>query len=374
MQRSAFSLTAAVTALALASLTACSTATSTSRTEPSTAPRTTTTLNALEQAARAGLSMTGVQYRARANEALAAASAARAFASVTPGVEVLWIATDGTPTLGVSDRAALTRARAAHWAAQLVPTREITDSRYAQVQQWASVQDHRTRSAIVLTWPDYTTGEINVARNTTIDPTGSPHYPPHLHIRDVPGTIAAASNPAPIAPSDSDSPTPGDAFHTGLTPSTTCTIGVPTPTGFITVAHCTGPTAVATAISGKPLGSSSAGPTDYTRTVTAIGIPAAVRVDTTVLEPVTSLTLPVIGAPICKAGARSGWQCGTIVGTQGNDSFISTACSLSGDSGGPALIGQAAVGVTDISTIGAQNWCPSGRSGVLAYTVHRNVV
>jgi len=71
----------------------------------------------------------------------------------------------------------------------------------------------------------------------------------------------------------------------------------------------------------------------------------------------------VVGADLCKSGARTGWTCGTVlavdehVGVQADDltshdvnSVIATTCVLPGDSGGSAMTGNFAVGVTSAST------------------------
>jgi streptogrisin C len=68
---------------------------------------------------------------------------------------------------------------------------------------------------------------------------------------------------------------------------------------------------------------------------------------------------PVVGAPLCKAGATSGFTCGVIVSNKSTfigagalmgslqmiDGFAATACVRAGDSGGPAFSGTKAVGI-----------------------------
>ena len=73
----------------------------------------------------------------------------------------------------------------------------------------------------------------------------------------------------------------------------------------------------------------------------------------------------IVGAPICKSGSTTGWTCGTItkvdasvdVGDTVVNSIIATICVRSGDSGGAAVIGSAAVGVTSWSTGGVTQSC-----------------
>lgn len=66
---------------------------------------------------------------------------------------------------------------------------------------------------------------------------------------------------------------------------------------------------------------------------------------------------PVVGAPVCKSGARTGWTCGTIFEThttvnvrEGTSieqvvSFLDDSCGASGDSGGAVMTGNYAVGL-----------------------------
>ncbi|MBC7517640.1 MAG: hypothetical protein H7248_01950 [Microbacteriaceae bacterium] len=70
--------------------------------------------------------------------------------------------------------------------------------------------------------------------------------------------------------------------------------------------------------------------------------------------PITSISSAIVDGDLCKSGSRTGWTCGTIeavdqsVSVSGNDvnSIIASTCALPGDSGGSALAGQTAVGVT----------------------------
>jgi putative cell wall-binding protein len=97
---------------------------------------------------------------------------------------------------------------------------------------------------------------------------------------------------------------------------------------------------------------------------------------------VTGMTEPVVGATLCRSGSRSGWRCGPIVATdieQGFDpdgstriednpattpvetpflsgdefdivSVVARLCAIPGDSGGSALVGTMAVGITSWTT------------------------
>jgi putative cell wall-binding protein len=70
---------------------------------------------------------------------------------------------------------------------------------------------------------------------------------------------------------------------------------------------------------------------------------------------VTRTVDPTIGANLCRSGSRTGWRCGPITDIDtasiGDDatqvhSIIANVCVLPGDSGGAAMIGSAAVGIT----------------------------
>ena len=75
----------------------------------------------------------------------------------------------------------------------------------------------------------------------------------------------------------------------------------------------------------------------------------------------------VVGAPICKSGATTGWTCGTVtrvdeqISVQGTvvNSIVANICVLAGDSGGAGLIGGAAVGTTSWSTRSISQGCSS---------------
>ena len=75
---------------------------------------------------------------------------------------------------------------------------------------------------------------------------------------------------------------------------------------------------------------------------------------------ITGTATPVVGAPACKSGARTGFSCGVVnavqqsveVGTRHmNDSFSMNICALPGDSGGPVVTGTMALGVSSASSV-----------------------
>ncbi|OZC67869.1 hypothetical protein CH276_05545 [Rhodococcus sp. 06-470-2] len=81
---------------------------------------------------------------------------------------------------------------------------------------------------------------------------------------------------------------------------------------------------------------------------------------------VTGTVDPIVGAPVCKSGSRTGFSCGTILSTGlqvalGDNvldrSFSTSICALRGDSGGPVVSGTLAVGIANASNVGDQPSC-----------------
>ncbi|WP_225726015.1 MULTISPECIES: S1 family peptidase [unclassified Nocardia] len=72
------------------------------------------------------------------------------------------------------------------------------------------------------------------------------------------------------------------------------------------------------------------------------------------------VAVPVVGAPVCKSGARTGFSCGVInavdqtvqIGDrQQTQSFSANICALPGDSGGPVVTGNLALGISSASSV-----------------------
>lgn len=80
-------------------------------------------------------------------------------------------------------------------------------------------------------------------------------------------------------------------------------------------------------------------------------------------------TTAVVGAAMCKSGSSSGWTCGKVLAVdatvdvdgQNVNEIISDACVLKGDSGGSAVVGAYALGVTSASS--QSDTCGSGQLG-----------
>ncbi len=76
--------------------------------------------------------------------------------------------------------------------------------------------------------------------------------------------------------------------------------------------------------------------------------------------PVEGVATPVVGAPVCKSGARTGFSCGIVnavdqtvqVGDRElTQSFSANICALPGDSGGPIVTGRLALGISSASSV-----------------------
>lgn len=86
---------------------------------------------------------------------------------------------------------------------------------------------------------------------------------------------------------------------------------------------------------------------------------------------VTGKSAAINGSTLCKSGARTGWRCGPVVdvdevvtigGAGTVNSIVAQVCSLPGDSGGAAVVGTSAVGISSWTTLdsGPGSTCPSG--------------
>ncbi|MEV0249486.1 S1 family peptidase [Nocardia sp. NPDC050712] len=74
----------------------------------------------------------------------------------------------------------------------------------------------------------------------------------------------------------------------------------------------------------------------------------------------TGVAVPVVGAPVCKSGSRTGFSCGVVnavdqtvqVGERElTQSFSANICALPGDSGGPIVTGTQALGISSASSV-----------------------
>ncbi|RVW01306.1 S1 family peptidase [Rhodococcus xishaensis] len=81
---------------------------------------------------------------------------------------------------------------------------------------------------------------------------------------------------------------------------------------------------------------------------------------------VTGTASPVVGAPVCKTGSTSGFNCGVVTAVNQSvhvgervlyDGFATNLCALEGDSGGPIVTGTLALGISSASNVGDYPLC-----------------
>ncbi|WP_430334153.1 S1 family peptidase [Rhodococcus sp. ACT016] len=81
---------------------------------------------------------------------------------------------------------------------------------------------------------------------------------------------------------------------------------------------------------------------------------------------ITGTANPVVGAPVCKAGNTSGFNCGVVTATNQTvpvgqrvlaDGFATNLCALQGDSGGTIVTGTLALGISSASNVGDLGRC-----------------
>ncbi|MFG1790346.1 S1 family peptidase [Nocardia sp. NPDC049149] len=85
-----------------------------------------------------------------------------------------------------------------------------------------------------------------------------------------------------------------------------------------------------------------------------------VRVPGAASIPIDGVATPVVGAPVCKSGSRTGFSCGVVnavdqtvqVGDRElTQAFSANICALPGDSGGPIVTGRLALGISSASSV-----------------------
>ena len=91
-----------------------------------------------------------------------------------------------------------------------------------------------------------------------------------------------------------------------------------------------------------------------------------VRVPFAAPLPITGVADPVVGAPVCKSGLRTGYSCGVVTATGQNveighrlleNGFSTNLCALQGDSGGTLVTGTLALGISSASNVGQYGMC-----------------
>ncbi|GIG56307.1 serine protease [Longispora fulva] len=156
----------------------------------------------------------------------------------------------------------------------------------------------------------------------------------------------------------------GNAYYIGS--GTRCSVGFSVTTGFVTAGHCGRPGSTTSQPSGTFQGSSFPG-NDYAWVRVAAGNTPRGLVNNYnggAVSVAGSAEAPV-GSSICRSGSTTGWHCGTIQARNASVTYpegtiyglIQTnVCAEPGDSGGSAITGSQAQGVTS----GGSGNCRSG--------------
>ncbi|RZS43079.1 streptogrisin C [Herbihabitans rhizosphaerae] len=156
----------------------------------------------------------------------------------------------------------------------------------------------------------------------------------------------------------------GNAYYIGS--GTRCSVGFTVNGGFVTAGHCGRTGATTSQPSGSFAGSSFPG-NDYAHVRVAAGnnLIGAVNNYAGGRVAVAGSQDAPVGSSICRSGSTTGWRCGTIQARnasvtypQGTVSGLirTNACAEPGDSGGSAISGSQAQGVTS----GGSGNCSSG--------------
>ncbi len=133
-----------------------------------------------------------------------------------------------------------------------------------------------------------------------------------------------------------------------------CSVGFAVNGGFVTAGHCGSVGSTTTSPTGRFAGSSFPG-NDYAYVTTSEVTRAAVDNYAGGTVAVRGSSEAPIGSSICRSGSTTGWQCGTIQARNSTVNYAegavrglirTNACAEGGDSGGSALSGNQAQGVT----------------------------
>ncbi|MCP2269644.1 S1 family peptidase [Actinokineospora diospyrosa] len=156
----------------------------------------------------------------------------------------------------------------------------------------------------------------------------------------------------------------GNAYYIGS--GTRCSVGFSVNGGFITAGHCGRTGATTTTPSGSFAGSSFPG-NDYAfvRVNSGNTMIGAVNNYSGGRVAVAGSTEAPVGSSICRSGSTTGWHCGTIQARNSSVTYPegtitglirTNVCAEPGDSGGSAISGSQAQGVTS----GGSGNCSSG--------------
>lgn len=143
----------------------------------------------------------------------------------------------------------------------------------------------------------------------------------------------------------------GNAYYIG---GSRCSVGFSVNGGFVSAGHCGSAGDTTSSPNGTFAGSSFPG-NDYSYVQTGDTPVGAVNDYAGGTVPVTGSAEAPVGSSICRSGSTTGWQCGTIQARNASVTYVegtitglirTSACAEPGDSGGSAISGTQAQGVT----------------------------
>lgn len=143
----------------------------------------------------------------------------------------------------------------------------------------------------------------------------------------------------------------GDAYYIG---GARCSIGFAVTGGFVSAGHCGSTGNTTSSPSGTFAGSSFPG-NDYAFIRSSASITGTVNNYSGGSVAVRGSQDAAVGSSICRSGSTTGWRCGTIQARNSTVNYAegsvtglirTTACAEPGDSGGSAITGNQAQGVT----------------------------
>ncbi len=143
----------------------------------------------------------------------------------------------------------------------------------------------------------------------------------------------------------------GDAYY--INGTARCSVGFAVNGGFVTAGHC-GSTGDSTSPSGTFAGSSFPG-NDYAYVRTSSAVSGSVNDYAGGSVAVKGSSEVAVGSSICRSGSTTGWHCGTIQARSSTVNYAegsvyglirTSVCAEPGDSGGSAISGSQAQGVT----------------------------
>ncbi|MEE2034306.1 S1 family peptidase [Rhodococcus chondri] len=341
----------------------------------------------LVEALQRDLNLSPEQYLERAARAQELGDYARSFRAERPSdFAGAWLGEDGQPVVAVTNSEAARRAQDDGYQATVAPvSADGLEQALAELNRWVSALPRDVSSQVNNTSIDVLNNQIVI--DIVNSPVGRalnlPSLIANVQVQLSPGL--PANDPAPLG-GDTYITADGDVRTTPLDRIGICSFGFNGVDGNgdavnLTAGHCD---AVARDQGGSTVylpnrsniddstkigtfTSSTVG-TDSTLDYGVISLDKA-GVDAGLTRPavrggngstltVTGTAVPVVGAPVCKSGQSSSFTCGVVaadrIETQliyanGTAStirgFATTACTLSGDSGGAIVTGTLALGV-----------------------------